>query len=231
MGKFKDIDDRYFAKRDAFSARLRSLDPQFIADNFPLFSGQWTIARFLAISELVRRVAHLPGHFAELGCWNGTNLVFMAKLLNILKPAAPTEVFGFDSFEGLQRFESGKDDTGPEQTGRYRGSLELLEEVLDLYDLQHTVTLIKGSIEDTLPAFLQERKDVRFSFVYLDTDLYSSTRLGLELLYPRLLKGGIVVLDEYNLAEWPGETSALHDVLGDNVELHAVPGTRQPTAY
>ena len=179
----------------------------------------------------MKRVAHLPGHFVELGCWNGTNLVFLAKLLGILKPASPTEVFGFDSFEGLQHFQSGKDDISPEHTGRYRGSLELLEEVLALYELQDTVRLVKGSIEETLPAFLEERKDVRFSFIYLDTDLYSSTKIGLELLYPRLLKGGIVVFDEYNLPEWPGETTAVHDVLGEEAVLHMVPGTRQPTAY
>ena len=78
---------------------------------------------------------------------------------------------------------------------------------------------------------LDERKDVRFSFVYLDTDLYPSIRCGIELLYPKLLKGGIMVFDEYNIAEWPGETSAVHDALGADVALRTVPMTRQPTAY
>jgi hypothetical protein len=197
-----------------------------------MMAGTANIARSLAIYELVKQVAHLPGHFCELGCWNGTNLIFLAKLVSLLKPRSFTETIGFDAFAGLQVFEEGKDSAATDaDRGKYKGNPELLRDALTVHGLEQAVQLVEGNIEQTLPAFLEERRDIRFSFVYLDTDLYGSIKCGVELLYPKLLKGGIMVFDEYNLEAWPGETAALHDVLGPDVELRAVPLTRQPTAY
>jgi hypothetical protein len=180
---------------------------------------------------LVKKVIDLPGHFCELGCWNGTNLVYLAKIMSTLKPQSCTEVIGFDSFQGLKTFDSKKDGPTKGVEGKYKGNIELLQDVLLLYDLDEFIQLVKGNIEETLPSFLQDRKDMRFSFVYMDADLYSPTKVGIELLYPRLLRGGIMVFDQYNTEDWSGETSAVHDVLGSDVLIHTVDFTRQPTAY
>ncbi len=229
--KFKSEDQAYFDQRNRFAEKYNEAPFWFIADNWPLFSGVGNISRALAIYELVKKAVDLPGHFCELGCWNGSNLVYLAKLISILRPKGNVEVFGFDSFQGLQSFDSQKDLSPAGGEGSYQGNPELLEDVLRLYQLQEWVQLVKGRMEDTLPRFLEERKDVRFSFIYLDADLYSPTKVGIELLYPRLLKGGVMVFDQYNIPSWAGETAALHEVLGEDVPIHGVPFTRQPTAY
>jgi len=231
MRKFCTEDQNYFSKRELFAKQYGDIGFWFIADNWPLFAGSVNVARYLAIYELVKKVIDLPGHFCELGCWHGANLVYLTKIVNILRPLSHTEVIGFDSFQGLQTFDSGKDESDADRRGKYEGNVQLLEDVLRLYSLQDTVRLIKGNIEETLPLFLQERNDIRFAFIYLDADLYSPTKVGIELLYPRLLKGGIMVFDEYNTEDWPGETSAVHDVLGGDVQVHSIPFTRQPTGY
>lgn len=231
MAKFGTEDQAYFKKRDRFAKTYNDATLWFIADNWPLFAGVVNIARFLSIYDLVKKVINLPGHFCELGCWNGTNLVFLAKLVSILKPHSCTEVFGFDSFQGLRKIDTEKDASSGGAEGKYKGNIELLEDVLRLYELDSLVRLIKGNIEETVPFFLQERKDVRFAFIYMDVDLYSPTKVGIELLYPRLVKGGIMVFDQYNIENWPGEASAVHDVLGNDVPIYSVPFTRQPTAY
>ncbi len=229
--KFSPEDAAYFERRNRFTEKYSDAGFSFIADNWPMMAGTVNIARSLAIYDLVKRVSDLPGHFCELGCWNGTNLIYLAKLAQLTKPRSYTEVFGFDAFAGLQVFD--EKDGGAVQAGRgkYKGNPELLRDALKWHGLEDTVRVVEGNIEQSLPAFLEERKDVRFSFVYLDTDLYPSIRCGIELLYPKLLKGGIMAFDEYNLEDWPGETSAVHDVLGEDVVIHAVPMTRQPTAY
>ncbi len=230
MDKFETDDRLYFEHRARFAEKYRAADFWFIADNWPLFSGRANIARCLAVYDLVKRVIDLPGHFCELGCWNGANLVYIAKIVSMLRPLGRTEVVGFDSFEGLTGSTPGKDARRARTVGAYKGSVELLEDVLSLYQLTEWVHLVKGNIEETLPRFLEERKEIRFAFVYLDADLYAPTKTAIEQLYPRLLKGGVMVFDEYNV-EWPGETSAVHEVLGDDVRLQSVPYTRQPTAY
>ena len=231
MRKFHAEDQRYFENRDHLAGRYHDARLWFIVDNWPLFAGIVNIGRFLAIYDLVKKVIDLPGHFCELGCWNGANLVYLAKIVSILKPQSHTKVIGFDWFQGLRTFDREKDITSRGVEGKYKGNVELLEDVIRLYNLNEFVQLVEGDVEETIPAFLQMRKDLRFSFIYLDLDLYSPTKVGIELLYPRLLKGGIMVFDEYNVEDWPGETSAVHDVLGNDVQIHGVPFTRQPTAY
>lgn len=231
MQKFTTEDQMYFTNRESLANKYQDASLWFVADNWPLFSGLVNIARSLAIYDLVKKVIDLPGHFCELGCWNGTNLVFLAKLVSILKSHSYTEVIGFDSFQGLRNFDTKKDTGSGGAEGKYKGNIQLLEDVIRVYKLDEFVRLVKGNIEETVPVFLQERKDVRFAFIYMDVDLYSPTKVAIELLYPRLLKGGIMVFDEYNTENWSGETSAVHDVLGSEVSIYSVPFTRQPTAY
>ena len=232
MPAYTESDLKYFRDRKAFTDKHEFTNPWFTIDNWPLFAGIVNISRFLAIYELIKKVIHLPGHFCELGCWNGTNLVFMAKILQILRPKDYTRIIGFDWFEGLENAQGKKDvkiDT--KEAYNYGGNIELLKEIISLYDLEDSVRIVNGNILDTLPTFLEDWKDTRFSFIYFDADLYEPTKFGIELLWPKLLDGGIMVFDEYNDLDFPGETAAIHEVLGENVELLSVPYTRQPTAY
>ena len=230
-GKFQSIDRAYFARRNRFAQKYDDAAWWFIADNWPLFAGRANLARFLAIYELAKQAAQRPGHFCELGCWHGTNLVFLAKILQILKPDSHTELIGFDSFQGLRQFHERDGQLRHRPHGKYQGNHRLLKDVLRLHHLEREVQVVKGPIERTLPRWLTQRRDIRFAFVYVDVDLYEPTKLGIEWLYPRLLKGGVMVFDQYNMPQWPGETSAVHEMLGADVQLLQVPGTRQPIAY
>ncbi|MBD3166973.1 macrocin-O-methyltransferase [bacterium] len=229
--KFAAEDEAFFAGRKELTEKWPDIPALHIVDNWPLFAGHVNIARFLSIHDLFRQTLHLPGHVCELGCFNGTNLLFLAKLLTIYKPRNLTEVFGFDTFEGLETIEEGKDVERKRIQGKYKGNVELLEDLIHLNGFESWVHLVKGDVQQTVPQFLEERKDVRFSFIYIDMDLYAPTVSAVKALYPKLLKGGIMVFDEYNTALWPGETMAVHEVLGEEVKLRQVPGTRQPTAY
>lgn len=228
--KFHDEDQRYFEARRRFAERHGDLPLWTIADQWPVFAGKVNLARCLAIYELLKQVSDVPGHIIELGTWHGANLVFMAKVTEILRPHDLTEVYGFDTFEGLGRF-SPEDRLTEAARGRYVGDEAMLREVLDLYGLTGFVHLVVGPIEETLPRFLEERPEATFRFAYLDTDLYASTRVGLELVLPRMNPGAIGVLDEFNAAGYPGETIAAREILSSGMRLRTIPFTRQPTAY
>ncbi|MCP4540392.1 MAG: hypothetical protein GY832_24910 [Chloroflexi bacterium] len=51
-------------------------------------------------------------------------------------------------------------------------------------------------------AFVSEKE---FSFVYLDVDVYQSTKESLEFFYPRMTKGGIILSHDY---QYPGVRQA-----------------------
>jgi hypothetical protein len=157
--------------------------------------------------------------------------MFMAKVLNMIDPFSNKLVYSFDSFEGLTQFHE-KDNEAVSLKGAYRGNLEELTELIELNKLDELINIQKGYIENTLPKLLEEGPSLSFSMVYIDTDLYTSSKIILDSLHSRLMKGGIFVFDEWNYPQWPGETIAAREFLneyGCNYEVIHIQNTRQPT--
>jgi O-methyltransferase len=62
-------------------------------------------------------------------------------------------------------------------------------------------------VEDTIPGNAPDR----ISILRLDTDWYESTRHELEHLFPRLAKGGVLIIDDYG--HWKGARQAVDEYL------------------
>jgi len=231
--KFHKVDREYFEKRKVFSEKYGSRELWSVIDHWPLYAGMANIGRSLAISDLFRSVLKVPGHIVEFGSWRGSNLIWMAKLLELFGPYSRKEIHCFDSFEGLTEFhKKDGDKVVEESSGGYKGSEEELFDVIDLYGLNDLIYVHKGYVEDTLEPFLMERPEFTCSFVYCDVDLYQATMNILEGLHDRMLKGGVFVLDEWNHEKFPGETVAVQEFLskyGDSYEAEHVLYVRQPT--
>jgi len=54
--------------------------------------------------------------------------------------------------------------------------------------------LVKENIMET---FLKKNYPENISFLRMDTNLYKTTKLNLEILYPRLVSGGVLHIDDY----------------------------------
>ena len=70
---------------------------------------------------------------------------------------------------------------------------------------EEKIHLIKGKVEDTLPTILPER----LALLRLDTDWYESTKVCLKFLYPQVVSGGYVILDDYGT--WAGCRKAFEE--------------------
>ena len=73
--------------------------------------------------------------------------------------------------------------------------------------LDSKVIFVKGKVEDTLIHANQLPNAI--SFLRLDTDWYESTKKELEVLYEKLIPGGILVIDDY--ANWNGVRKAVDE--------------------
>ena len=67
--------------------------------------------------------------------------------------------------------------------------------------------LIEGDVVKTLPIFLKKNKHVKISLLHLDLDIFRPTFFVLEKLFNRIVKGGIILFDDY--AEISGATEAV----------------------
>lgn len=66
---------------------------------------------------------------------------------------------------------------------------------------------VQGLVEETVP----DRAPERIAILRLDTDWYTSTRHELEHLYPRLVSGGVLLIDDYGT--WQGSREAVDEFL------------------
>jgi Macrocin-O-methyltransferase (TylF) len=229
--KFAQEDLQYLTSRRVFSQSSGSRELWSVIDQWPLYCGIANLARSLAILDVFRSTLDVPGHVAEFGTWRGATLMLLSKALRIFDPSGAKVVHCFDSFEGLTEF-SDQDGGATTMRGNYRGSLDEVQAMIELYNLKDEIVIHQGRIEETLPQFLDSDSSACFSFVYCDTDLYSSTRDILERLDPRLSVGGMFVLDEWNRADYPGETIAVREFISghaDRYRMEHVRNTRQPS--
>jgi O-methyltransferase len=144
------------------------------------------------ILAYARAAARRGGSMAELGVFAGGT----ARLICEVKGDARLHLF--DVFETLQSSAAPAEDArAAELRSRFAGwhsPRAVAERVLAPYP---RVVLYPGFFPNTAAAVADER----FSFVHIDADLESSTREALRFFYPRLVSGGIIIGDDYNLEE------------------------------
>ena len=187
---------------------------QLYFDGLKKSKEEWTDSfskklRLYSLMQLVKKTLSqsLSNDFVECGCWRGHSSFVISSLIKQKKNSINFHIF--DSFEVLS--ESVKEDDeffNKEKkykefmTSHFRSSEKFLKnEVLKEFDFVKTY---KGWI----PSRFSEVKDLKFSFVHIDVDLYQPTLDCLEFFFPKLVSGGIIVCDDYNSSQFPGAKNA-----------------------
>jgi O-methyltransferase len=172
----------------------------------------------------------IPGDFVECGVWMGGSMMAAARTL---LEAGDTErqLYLFDTFEGMPKpTKEDVDWAGENMLERWnaehrnrlnrdaRASEKQVSSAMATvgYDMS-LVHLVKGMVEDTIPLNAPEE----IALLRLDTDYYASTLHELVHLYPRLVKGGVLIIDDYG--HFKGAEQAVTEYfadLGDHVFLH-----------
>lgn len=198
-----------------------------IVEDFTKYVPRQILARFLVRNELFKMVLNVKGSIIECGIFRGGGLMAWAQLSSIYEPVNyHREIIGFDTFSGFPYIDN-KDKAYKENINARKGGIAAdsynnLKKVIKLYDsnrfLSHIkkVKLIKGDFLKTGPEFLKKNKHLLISLLYLDFDIYKPTKEALKIFLPRMSSGAVIVFDEVNNPDWPGETTALIEELDLN---------------
>ena len=171
--------------------------------------GYHTLGEILAvIREILIRSGRRDLTVIEAGCAHGSST---AKL-SLAVRAAGGHLHVFDSFRGIppndERHTQLDGRPAVFRPGAFRARLRAVERTLDRHGAPEVVTLHKGWLAETLPAFLAGRPERAVDVVLLDVDLVASTRTCVRELFPRLRRDGVMIsLD--------GQLRATHALLGD----------------
>ena len=161
------------------------------------------VLRLENVHELTQHAIDLgiSGDFIETGVWRGGCCILMRGVLaaNLVDNR---KIYVADSFAGLPAPNA---EQFPQDLGLTLHTMpELaisLDEVRANFDryglLDDQVVFVKGFFSDTLPAL----DAGPFALIRLDGDMYESTWVALECLYPRLSVGGFVIVDDFGAVE------------------------------
>jgi len=204
---------------------------------FPRHVRRQDIARFLVKHELFQLSLASNGSVVECGVFAGGGLFSWMHFSAIHEPYNHTrKIIGFDTFSGFPEVHE-KDLTAQKSIHTHPGAFQTegsmadeLRELAAIHDanrpLGHIekIDLVQGDATHTIPEYLERNPSLLISLLYLDFDLYAPTKVALEALLPRVVKGGVVAFDELNCPEFAGETTALLETLpAGSVELRRFP--------
>lgn len=189
--------------------------------------------RMWALLQAVKKVIRnkIEGDIVECGVWKGGNLILCQKYLNLQNVSI--KIHGFDNFEGMVKPKEIDTDyrnvPASEMHSLFKKdknknswaycSLEDVNKNINETVPKHNIKLIKGIVEKTLlePKNLPEK----ISILRLDTDFYESTKIELEILYPKLVSGGFLIIDDYG--HFKGCRKAVDEYFKDDLPyLHYV---------
>jgi hypothetical protein len=209
-----------------------------IYNQFSLWGDLDRYTKMLARYELFKLIADKPGDIVEGGVLKGSGLLYWAKLIEIFNPQSRRKVIGFDTFEGYPEDTNKSHDQKTAKDFKkiqiQDGSQVAIETILEIakqQGLEHRIELVKGKAQDTMPEYVKKYPGFRIALLNLDFVLYEPTTAALSHLYPVVISGGIVALDEYGVAK-AGESEAVDQFLsGKRIDMKAFPWAKSPTAW
>ena len=183
---------------------------------------QYSMTNFERMWSLIQSFHHvrqesLVGDFVECGVWKGGNIILLKKLIE--KFNMKKNIYGFDTFEGMvepsfydvnYNNKSAKrmfDEHKKKEIGFAMCSIDDVKRNIKKNTKTDNIFLIKGKVEDTLKN--KRKLPKKISILRLDTDFYESTKIELEILFPRLVKGGVLIVDDYGF--WKGAKKAVDE--------------------
>lgn len=187
-------------------------------NNFYLSSDVNRLAKVVAHSELFRKTIDLPGDIVECGVFKGAAFVRFAALRQLFCNPSAKRMIGFDAFGEFPSTEFGNDQKPRQKfiddSGEQGIGIDQLIKVLEHKGVSKNVELVKGDVCKTLPAYLEKRPELRISFLNIDVDVYEATKACLDHLFPCVVRGGVILLDDY-VSAFPGANKAVEDYFKD----------------
>lgn len=201
-------------------------DPDFLAiykktSLFTMTSLERQYALFKAVQHIVKH--RIPGDIVECGVWKGGSMMLALETLISLGDTS-RNVFLYDTFSGMAE-PTNRDvrynavDAHKVWESRQSGGInewcyasldKVKKNIASVEYPEHKVNFVVGKVEETIPTTAPKQ----ISILRLDTDWYKSTAHELKYLFPLLVKGGMLIIDDYGC--WRGAREAVDEYIADN---------------
>ena len=175
---------------------------------------------------------NIDGDIVETGVYKGANLILVNNFLN--KHKLKKTIFAYDTYSGQpDPTELDFDLKGTNMVEKFSElkKKNIIPVFCSLDDVKKNITqyseydltnfkFVKGKVEDTLNK--KDNLPLKISILRLDTDFHDSIKKSLEILYPLLSNGGVLIVDDYG--HFKGAKIAVDNFFKDkkNILMHRV---------
>lgn len=185
----------------------------FYENGFYLTSAPYRLGNMIAHYELYKKILDLPGDVIELGVFKGGGIIQFATFRELLENSNSRKIVGFDvfgEFPGSSMLNSDKSFVDG-WNKQFKDEFLSKEEIYESFKLKgfSNIELVKGDISDTIDEYLLKNPQTKISLLHIDVDVYEPTKTGLEKLFDRVVRGGVIVFDDYAAVE--GATLAIDE--------------------
>lgn len=200
--------------------------PKAVDENFRVLYKKYqsySMIHWPGLYTAYRAAEHIRNHditgaVVECGVWKGGCTAIMAEILKGMNVVP--EFYLYDTYEGMSEpteddYSMSTDISAGKLYEDYKGewsvgALETVKNVMTRTGYpEEKLHYVRGKVEETIPETIPEK----IALLRLDTDWYESTKHELEYLYPRLVKGGILIVDDYGA--WAGSKKAVDEYFSD----------------
>ena len=209
--KFFDIFGYELKRKNNFNDRWGNLIAELNEDRKKQikYFQEITLASELNLWSIYQSLKYIndekiEGDIVECGVYNGNTLAFIGEIndeLNLNK-----KIWGYDTFNGFVKNSFTDKDIDLKTKKKINYSSQ---------DIYHSLNEVKKNIKQNnnknfekyifIEGDILETLDVKdnypnkISFLRLDTDIYKTTKKQLEILYEKLVTGGVLHIDDYGM--------------------------------
>ena len=161
------------------------------------------VGRLETLKTLLSNVEHIHAGVVEIGVYKGGSA-------RMLCSSTKDTVYLIDTYEGLP-------DANQYDNYHKKGDFNDTS-------ISHVVSVLGELtnykiIQQIFPyGDTSELDDMKFKLVHIDVDLYQSVKDCLEYFYPRMVNGGVIILDDYGAPSCLGAKKATDEFLKDKPE-------------
>ena len=158
------------------------------------------ISKLIYHYEIYKKIISLPGDIIECGVFKGISLTRFLTFREILENYNSRKIYGFDVFGKFPKAKNLNDKSFLKKWENSAGDGIDVKELNDiLLDKKFSnFELVKGNVKKTIPQLIKKEPHLKISLLHLDMDTYEPTKFTLNKLFPYIVKGGIVLIDDYN---------------------------------
>lgn len=178
------------------------------------------IYRCYELWELTKKINDINNNasFIEIGVWRGGTAGVIGRKLSLLN--ANVDFYLADTFVGVAK--ATEKDTFYNGGEHADTSQEVVENLLS--NKYHKYKILKGIFPNETSSLIND--DIEFGFCHIDVDVYESSKDIVDWVWSRLIKGGIIVFDDYGFHTCDGVTKFVNEQKNksDRVVIHNLNG-------